>query len=82
MPGCWIDTVPDQAHAQVQPSVSAGIPSTVTEPLPGDHGATSTGTQGCGVSTPNAAAVASATWGFAAERHAPKGATFVTGLKS
>ena len=41
-----------------------------------------TGIQGMGVSTPNAAAVAAATVGFAGEVHMPKGMIFMNGLLS
>jgi hypothetical protein len=44
---------------------------------PGVHGATVTGTQGTGVKTPCAAAVAAATWGLLGVVHIPKGITFV-----
>lgn len=40
------------------------------------------GTQGCGVSTPSAAAVADATAGFAMLVHTPNGRTFKSGLLS
>jgi hypothetical protein len=54
--------------------------STVGEP--GVHGATATGMQGIGVNTPNAAAVAAATAGFARDWHMPKGRTLTIGLLS
>jgi hypothetical protein len=40
------------------------------------------GTQGCGVSTPSAAAVAAATWGLASEEHIPQPEIFTLGAKS
>ena len=46
------------------------------------HGAGVTGTHGMGVSTPNAAAVADATTGFAIDLHRPKGTMFTIGLLS
>jgi hypothetical protein len=49
--------------------------------MPGVHGVV-TGTQGIGVSTPNAAAVAAATVGFARLVHMPNGAMFTIGAKS
>ena len=49
---------------------------------PGDHGATVTGTQGMGVSTPKAAVVAEATIGLAIEVHMPNGRMFAIGTKS
>jgi hypothetical protein len=49
---------------------------------PGAHGAGIIGTQGIGVKTPNAAAVAAATVGFAAELHTPNGGTLTIGAES
>jgi len=49
---------------------------------PTAHGAGVTGTQGIGVNTPNAAAVADATVGFARDWHIPKGRIFASGLLS
>src|SRR5580693_5970122 len=49
---------------------------------PGVHGAGITGTQGIGVSTPSAAAVAAATVGLASDMHMPKGGMFTMGLLS
>ena len=46
---------------------------------PGDHAEVVTGMQGCGVSTPIAAAVAAATCGLACVWHIPKGAMFTIG---
>jgi hypothetical protein len=50
--------------------------------LPGTHGAIVFGTQGIGVSTPSAAAVAEATVGFASDVHIPKGGMFTMGALS
>jgi hypothetical protein len=49
---------------------------------PGLQGEVVTGTHGCGVGTPFAAAVAAATWGLAWVRHIPKGGMFTCGWKS
>lgn len=49
--------------------------------MPGIHGEVVIGTQGIGVSTPNAAAVAAATVGFANEVQAPNGGILATGAK-
>jgi hypothetical protein len=49
---------------------------------PGFHGPMGTGMQGMGVSTPNAAAVADATMGFAREEHMPNGKILTNGTKS
>src|SRR5438067_1161945 len=54
--------------------------STVGEP--GTHGPVGTGTQGIGVSTPRAAAVAAATVGLASDWHIPNGGMFMIGAKS
>ena len=43
--------------------LSSGLLHTITVGTPGAHGATVSGTQGMGVSTPKAAAVAAATVG-------------------
>jgi hypothetical protein len=61
--------------------VMTGAPPTMTrdEEI---HGAGVTGTHGIGVSTPNAAAVAEATIGFAIDRHRPKGTMLTIGLLS
>ncbi|MBP1703954.1 MAG: hypothetical protein H6Q38_3061 [Chloroflexi bacterium] len=49
---------------------------------PGDHGTVVTGTQGWGVSTPLAAEVAAATWGFERVLHIPKAMMFDIGILS
>src|ERR671919_778450 len=49
---------------------------------PGIHGAGITGTQGIGVNTPSAAAVAAITAGFDGDEHMPKGMMFTSGLLS
>ena len=67
---------------KVQVLLSAGILAIITVGDPGDHGATVTGTQGIGVSTPKAAAVAAATIGLAGEEHIAKGGMFIMGLLS
>lgn len=55
---------------------------TITVAAPGAQGDAVTGTQGCGVNTPIAAAVADATAGLAIEVHIPNGAIFTMGLLS
>ena len=60
----------------------AGKPPFVTVGEPGVHGATVAGMQGMGVRTPNAAAVAAATVGFAGDIHIPNGMIFAMGAKS
>jgi hypothetical protein len=59
---------------------NAGSESINTVGDPGTHGAGMTGTQGMGVSTPSAAAVAAATMGFARELHIPNGGMFMMGF--
>ncbi len=49
---------------------------------PGTHGATVAGTQGIGVKTPKAAAVAEATVGLAGQLHIPKVGILTIGLLS
>lgn len=62
--------------------MSAGRPPTSTVGEPGAHGVVMTGMHGCGVNTPNAAAVAAMTWGFAGLRHSPNGAMLAPGAES
>ena len=57
------------------------MPPIITVAAPGFHGVV-TGTQGMGVKTPRAAAVADATVGFATDIHTPKGGMLVMGTKS
>jgi|ERR1017187_789828 hypothetical protein len=66
---------------QVDVLLSAGIPPIMTVAEPGVHGAV-TGTQGMGVSTPKAAAVAEATAGLAMDMHMPNVGMFVIGMES
>lgn len=54
----------------------------ITVGAPGAHGAGVTGTQGMGVNTPKAAAVAAATVGLEGELHIPKGGMLTIGLPS
>jgi hypothetical protein len=63
-------------------SFSAGNPPISTVGEPNTHGEAVEGTQGIGVSTPIAAAVAAATAGLARELHIPKGNIFDMGLLS
>ena len=62
-PGKLTEMFPPQAHMHLPLSKSAGIMHTFSCP-PGAQGAVMTGMQGIGVSTPQAAAVAAATWGL------------------
>src|SRR5260370_16608912 len=72
---------PPQQHWQVETLSRAGMPPIITVAAPGFHGVV-TGTQGIGVKTPRAAAVADATVGLAMDMHMPKGGMFVMGTKS
>jgi hypothetical protein len=67
---------------QVEVLLRAGMPPIMQVAEPGVHGEVVTGTQGIGVSTPRAAAVAEATAGFAMDMHMPKVGMFVIGMKS
>lgn len=69
-------------HISLLASVRAGKLFMSTVGFPGTHGATVTGTQGIGVSTPRAAAVAAATAGLLGVVHMPKGGIFTIGIKS
>jgi len=73
---------PPQAHINFDELFSACIFPISTCGLPGAHGAGVTGTQGMGVKTPKAAAVADATVGLAMELHIPKGSMLTIGAKS
>jgi hypothetical protein len=71
-PGELTEIIPAQVHMHVEVLSRAGTPSIVTLSEPGAQGLAITGMHGCGVSTPSAALVAAATWGFAGEMHIPK----------
>ena len=58
------------------------MPAKKAELDPGDQGPAGTGVQGMGTNTPNAAAVAAATAGFARLIHTPKGGMFRNGIIS
>ena len=60
-------------HISVASWVKIGLPPTKVVGFAACHGPIGTIEQGCGVKTPNAAAVAAATCGFAMEQHIPKG---------
>jgi hypothetical protein len=81
-PGEVIEITPPQLHMHLEEACRAGLLPIITVAEPGLHGALVTGTQGCGVSTPCAAAVADATCGLASELHMPKGAIFIIGALS
>jgi len=63
-------------------AVSAGLPPIIVRAATGVHVPAGTGTQGIGVSTPSAAAVADATDGLAKELHIPNGGMLAPGTTS
>lgn len=81
-PAWVIEILPPHAHMQLLSDVSAGTPATDTVGDPGAHGPAMTGMHGCGVSTPSAALVAAATWGFEGVVHMPKVGMFAIGFMS
>jgi len=81
-PGKLTEIIPPQLHISFEELFSEGMPRSMQTGQPGAHGAAVTGTQGMGVSTPKAAAVAEATVGLARLLHMPKVATFAIGLLS
>src|SRR5437870_4664119 len=70
-PGKVIWITPPQLHMHLEVLFNAGIGPIITVGEPGAQGAGVTGTQGIGVSTPRAAAVAAATIGLASDWHIP-----------
>ncbi len=60
----------------------AGLPQTFTFEDAAPHLPVTIGMQGTGVNTPNAAAVAAITMGFAIDWHIPKGKIFKNGVES
>ena len=73
---------PAQLHINLLEALSAGVLPISTVGEPGTQGATVTGIQGIGVSTPRAAAVAAATIGLASDVHMLKGRTLTIGTLS
>ena len=81
-PGLLTEMTPPQVHMQVDVWFSATLFSIMIVGEPGDQGEVVTGTQGTGVSTPCAAAVAAATIGLDGVMQTPKGGMLVMGTKS
>jgi hypothetical protein len=81
-PGLVIWITPPHMHTHLLVLFKVGIFASKTVGAPGTQGASVLGIQGIGVKTPNAAAVAAATIGFAGELHTPKGKIFTIGLLS
>jgi hypothetical protein len=75
----WIWITPPHVQAHLLVLFKAGMPRTSTVGEPGAQGAGTTGTQACGVNTPDAEAVAEATAGLAIELHIPNEGMFVIG---
>src|SRR5690349_2886173 len=73
---------PPQLHMSWQLTSTAGMARLIVGGVPGIQGEVAMGTQGIGVSTPRAAAVAAATVGLAIEVQAPNGGTLATGAKA
>lgn len=81
-PGFTTCIIPPQLHISFEELFSAGKFPIITVGDPGAQGATVKGMHGMGVKTPNAAAVAEATVGFASDWHIPNGAILSIGLLS
>ena len=78
-PGLLMDTLPPHMHMHLLESFSAGMKAIWTLLEPGVHGAGMAGMQGCGVRTPEAAAVAAATCGLDGLWHIPNPEIFTIG---
>jgi hypothetical protein len=81
-PGTLICITPAHMHMSLASLFSAGMLPINTVGLPTIQGAVVAGTQGIGVSTPRAAAVAAATVGLARLEHTPKGMILTKGALS
>lgn len=77
-----MEIIPPQLQVHLETLSKAGCPPNITVEAPGAQGAAVTGTQGMGVNTPEAAAVAEATVGLEGEEHIPNGGMFTVGLLS
>ncbi len=73
---------PPHIHIHLSPPEITGIPPNKQVGLAGIQGATIAGTQGIGVKTPRAAAVAAATVGLERVLHIPNVEIFTIGMKS
>jgi hypothetical protein len=82
VPGLLKLMTPPKLHGHFDTLSSAGMLAISTVGAPGAHGALVAGTQGMGVSTPSADAVAAATVGFCGELHIPNGLMFIIGTWS
>ncbi len=75
-----MEIAPPHMQFNLQVLFNAGMPPCNMVEVPGSQGAVVAGIQGMGVSVPNAAVVAAATWGLARELHMPNGRIFTNGL--
>ena len=75
-PGALTVITPPHEHEHCDESSRAATPPIVASDDPGVHGL-STGTHGCGVSVPEAAAVAAATCGLASDVQSANGGTLL-----
>jgi hypothetical protein len=73
------EIMPAQMHMHLSRLVASGTPPAVWVGAPGAQGIPVAGTQGCGVNTPEAAAVAEITAGLLGELHMPNGIMFTMG---
>lgn len=78
--GLMMLMTPPQLHMHLDTLSSAGLLPISTVGAPTTQGDAVAGTQGIGVNTPSAAAVAAATVGLAGEVHIPNGMIFTSGL--
>ena len=81
VPAAVIEMTPNHVQLHLDELLSAGDFRKVTVGDPGAQGAV-TGTQGVGVKTPLAAAVAEAVVGLVSDEHIPNVGIFVTGIAS
>ncbi len=81
-PGKVTLMMPPQAQLQMAPAQTAGVPPIKVVALGGSQGPAGTGTQGIGVKTPRAAAVAAATVGLERLVHIPNGGMLSSGTIS
>jgi hypothetical protein len=81
-PGAVTAIIPAQVHRHLLSTVASGISLAFIKAEGGAQGAGMTGTQGIGVNTPSAAAVAATTSGFVGLLHIANGSTFTRGIIS
>lgn len=79
-PALVIEIVPAHMHMSLELLLRAGFLEIKTVGDPGVQGVAVAGTQGAGVGTPDAAAVAAITTGLVFELHMPKVKMFFKGI--